>query len=95
MQVIAVAGTRRISTVEADDVVFAVFHPDPAQESSARLVLGLNVHHDAAHFPEELLTYKLEVVVLFLEIAIEHDHLGKAHGQELAGKHGREMGSAL
>ena len=35
VQVVAVAGMRRIGPVEADDVVVAVFHPDPAQEASA------------------------------------------------------------
>ena len=67
MQVVAVAGTRRIGTVEADDVVFAVFNPDPAQEASAGIALGLNVDHDATHFPEKLLPHKFEVVVLLLE----------------------------
>ena len=86
MQVIAVAGMRRICPVEADNVVVTVFHPDPAQEPSAHAVLGLNVDHNAAHLPKELLTYKFEVVVLLLKVAIEHDHLGKAEGHELPGK---------
>jgi len=30
------------------------------------------------------LTYKFEVVVLLLKVAIEHDHLGQAEGHELA-----------
>ncbi len=43
VQVVAVAGTRRIRTVEADDVVFAIFNPDPAQKASAGVVLRLHI----------------------------------------------------
>ena len=49
-------------------------------------VLGLNVEHDAAHFSEKFLAHEFEVVVLLLKIPVEHDHLGKAQGQKLAGK---------
>ncbi len=77
---------RRIGSVEADNVVVAVLNPDPAQEPPARIVLGLNVDHDATHFSKKLLPHKFEVVVLFLKVSVEHDHLSEAQGQELAGK---------
>ena len=90
VQEVAVAGARRISTVKADDVVLAVFNPDPAQKASAGVVLRLHIDHGAAHFPEKFLTDVFEVVVFLLEIPVEHDHLREAHGQKLAGKNARE-----
>src|ERR1700732_2779468 len=77
----------RIGSVKADSVVVAILNPDPAQKAPARVVLGLNVNHDATSFSEKLLPHEFELVVFLLKISIEHDHLGEAQGQELAGKY--------
>src|ERR1700730_18664484 len=78
---------RRIGSVEADNVVVAVLNPDSAEEPAACAVLGLNVDHDATHFSEKFLAHEFEVVVLLLKVSVEHDHLGEAQGQKLAGKY--------
>ena len=42
------------------------------------MLTRLHVHYDAADFPEEFLAHEVEVVVLFFQVAIYHDHIGEA-----------------
>ena len=78
---------RRIRSVKADNVVILVFDPDaPDEMAGARISLGGDVHHDAAHFPEKLAADKGEVVILALKILVENRHLGETERQVSAEK---------
>src|SRR5690242_21554590 len=52
-----------------------IFNPNPADKPSSRVVFRLDVQHYAPHFSQEFLSHKLKVIVLFLKVSIEHDHL--------------------
>src|ERR1700747_828067 len=83
----------RISAVEADYVVALILNPDPAHEARyPRAFFWFDVDHEAAHFPQELTTHEGELVILFLEIGIENNHLCEAQRQEV---HGVEAGKPL
>ena len=65
-----------------------VLYPNPSREEPfALFVSGLHVYHGAAHFSKKILAHEFEVVMFLLKILVEHNHLGKAHWQELAGEY--------
>ena len=79
-----------IGAVEADNVVVLIFHPDAADKAAIpRALLGLYIDDDAAHFAQKFAAHEGEVVVLALEVLIEHHHLRETQRQEL---HGEDLG---
>src|ERR1700685_166515 len=73
-----------ISPVETDDIEVVVFDPDsPRKQTFAAFFDGLDIDHDAARFAKKLASHKREVIVIFLEVGIEHRHLCEALRQEL------------
>src|ERR1700685_2153048 len=73
-----------ISPVETDDIEVVVFDRDsPRKQTFAAFLHGLDIDHDAARFAKKLASHKREVIVIFLEVGIEHRHLCEALRQEL------------
>ena len=44
---------------------------------------GLHIDDEAANFTQKFPANEIEVVILLLEIGVEHDHLGESQGQKL------------
>ena len=86
-------GLRIVAAVKADDVVILIFDPDSAHEARDFLAfLGLDIDDEAAEFAKKFAAHEGEVVVLLLEIGVEHDHLGEAHGQKVQGVDSGQLG---
>ena len=75
-------GLRVVTSVEADDVVVLIFHPNPAHKSRSLLaVLRMDVDYEATDLAQKFATHEREIIKFFLEVGVEHHHLGKTHGQ--------------
>src|SRR5437588_640568 len=73
-----------VSSVKTNNIVVLILHPDPAQKTNRLFSFaGLDVDDQATDFSEKFTANKSEFVILLLKIAVEHDHLGKAHGEEV------------
>ena len=81
MEEVGIARARRISPVQADNVVVLVFHPNASQKAPvARTLLGCHVEDDAAHIALKLAMHIFEIVVTAVKIlAVGKDHPRKAH----------------
>src|SRR5947207_6745503 len=86
MQIITVARSGGVRSIEADDIEVLILHPDSSGKSStAGVLLGLYVDYEATDFSQEFSPDKPEVIVLALHVCVQHHHLGKAQGQKFHG----------
>src|SRR5437899_1788302 len=93
MQIVTVARSGSVSSIEADNIVVLILHPDSSGKSStAGVLLGLYVDHEATDFSQEFSPDKPEVVVLALHVFVKHHHLRKAQGQEFHGVQASQLG---
>ena len=73
---------RIVRAIKADNVVVLVLNPNSPEEAHGLFALPrLYVNDEATQFSQEFATDKSELVVLFLKISVEQDHLRKAHRQ--------------
>ncbi len=76
MKEVSVAGTRLIKTIQPDNVVILVFHPNAATEAAiAGGFFRGNLEDDTADITQEFAVHVLEIVGLTIEVgAVGVDH---------------------
>src|ERR1700723_1636515 len=80
-----------IGPVEADNIKVPVFNPDSsAKRPLVRFFYWLDIDYDATRFAKKLAPHKCEVIILFLQVRVEHHHLREALRQESVGQRSRD-----